>query len=209
LAELDPLVDRASHGDPAAVDELLATNLPALRAFVRLRMGAGLRAKESSSDLVQSVCREVLQNFERFQFPGAENFRRWLFTTALRVVKNKAKFWQREKRDAGREVRRPKISGSQSGASFSDCYRSLVTPLRDAVAKEEVERFEAVFGVLPEDYQEVISLSRVVGLSHKEIAHHMARSEAAVRQLLHRALAALAIALSPPGGTSGTASSDG
>src|SRR5262245_12047568 len=97
------LVDRASHGDERAVDELLAVELPALRAFVRLRMGPALRAKESASDLVQSVCREILENAQRYQFRGEGTFRRWLFTTALRVVKNKAKYWGREKRDAARE----------------------------------------------------------------------------------------------------------
>ncbi len=72
----DALVDRASHGDPIAIDALLEANLPALRAFVRLRMGPTLRAKESASDLVQSACREVLEGLDRFQFQGAENFRR-------------------------------------------------------------------------------------------------------------------------------------
>ena len=182
--------------DPAEIEELLEQHLPALRAFVRLRMGPTLRSKESASDLVQSACREVLENADRYQFQGDENFKRWLFTTALRVVKNKAKYWQREKRDAGREVRqRARSTSFGSGASFSDCYRSLITPSRDALAKEEVERFEQAFESLAEEYREVISLSRIVGLSHKEIGEQMNRSEAATRQLLHRALAALALSL--------------
>ncbi len=111
------------------------------------------------------------------------------------MVLNHAKYWQRDKRDAGREARRPGGSPSQSGASFSNCYRSLVTPSREVVAKEEVERFETAFETLSEDYREVISLSRVVGLSQKKIALQMERSELAVRQLLHRALAALAVTL--------------
>ncbi|MCA8975247.1 MAG: hypothetical protein KDC98_11025, partial [Planctomycetes bacterium] len=54
------LVDSASHGDPQAVEELLVRHLPRLRAFVRLRSPFALRARESCSDLVQSVCREVI-----------------------------------------------------------------------------------------------------------------------------------------------------
>jgi RNA polymerase sigma factor (sigma-70 family) len=179
----------------AEIDDLLAEHVPALRAFVRLRMGPTLRAKESASDLVQSVCREILENRERYRFQGDDNFKRWLFTTALRVVKNKARYWQREKRDAVREARRGGSSASHGGASFSDCYRSLITPSRDALAREEVDRFERAFETLTEEQREVISLARIVGLSHKEIAQHVGKSEAATRQALHRALAALALAL--------------
>ena len=176
------------------IDDLLAAHVPALRAFVRLRMGSALRAKESASDLVQSVCREILENRDRYQYRSDENFKRWLFTTALRVVKNKARYWQREKRDAGRELARPPLTSS-GGSSYSDCYRSMITPSRDALGREEVERFERAFETLPDEAREIISLARIVGLSHKEIADHLGKSEAATRQSLHRALAALAAAL--------------
>ena len=44
----------------------------------------------------------------------------------------------------------------------------------------------------------MILLSRVVGLSRAEVAQGMARSEASVRDLLHRALSLLAQRLEPP-----------
>jgi RNA polymerase sigma factor (sigma-70 family) len=196
---LGELVDRASRGDAAAIDELLTTHLPALRAFVRLRMGPTLRARESSCDLVQSICREILENAERYRFRGEDNFKRWLFTTALRVVKNRAKYWQREKRAARREASRRPPDSIGTHASFSDCYRSLITPSREALAREEVERFERAFETLSEEHREVISLARIVGLSHAEIAKQMNRSEAAAKQLLYRALTALSLALRPGG----------
>jgi RNA polymerase sigma factor (sigma-70 family) len=172
LDPLGPLIERATRGDCGAVEGLLALQLPALRAFVRLRVGPKLRARESASDLVQSVCREILENADRYDFRGAESFKRWLFTTALRVVRNKGKYWAREKRDLRRE----------------------------ALAKEEVERFERAFESLSEDHQEAISLSRIVGLPHQEIAEQMGRTEAAVRQLLHRALAARVLVYERMGG---------
>ena len=42
-----------------------------------------LRAMESTSDIVQSVCREILQHKDRFQYPGEDGFRRWLYTTDI------------------------------------------------------------------------------------------------------------------------------
>lgn len=44
------------------LDALFARNLHHVRAFVRLRIDAMTREKESLSDVVQSACREVLAN---------------------------------------------------------------------------------------------------------------------------------------------------
>jgi type IV pilus assembly protein PilW len=73
-----------------------------------------------------------------------------------------------------------------------DCYRTFCTPSGVLQAREEVERIEAAFDALPDDYREVITLSRIVGLSHAEIAERSGRSEGATRTLLYRALGRLA-----------------
>ena len=48
---------------------------------------------------------------------------------------------------------------------------------------------------LPEDYREALLLARVVGLSGREMAERMGRSESAVRTLLTRASIKLLAAL--------------
>ncbi len=92
------------HAPDPAVEQLVARHLPALRAFVRLRMGAELRSREESGDIVQSVAREVLQHRDRFQHGGEQGFREWLFTTAHRKVANRLEHWRAEKRSVGREL---------------------------------------------------------------------------------------------------------
>lgn len=183
------LVLAASQGDGAALDELLARHLPGLRAFIRLRMGAVLRQKESCSDLAQSVCREVLEHLDRYQYPGENAFKHWLYKTALRKIANRGEFYGAAKRAAGREVK----EGDDSGElRLSHVYRTLFTPSRVLMAREHVEAMEKAFEQMPQDYREVITLSRLVGLSRAEIAEEMGKSEAAVRNLLHRALSQLA-----------------
>ncbi|MFM7280537.1 MAG: hypothetical protein ACKO32_02025, partial [Planctomycetia bacterium] len=54
--------------DQDQVARLLETNLDGLRAFLRVRAGAALRAKLGHSDLVQTVCREVLESAETIEF---------------------------------------------------------------------------------------------------------------------------------------------
>ena len=61
---------KALSRDPVAIDHLLERHLPALRAFVRLRAGPTVARNESSSDVVQSVCREILMGAGRFEYQG-------------------------------------------------------------------------------------------------------------------------------------------
>lgn len=186
------LVERASQGDKPAIAELLERHLPGLRAFVRLRAGPQIRAKESASDLVQSVCLEILQHLDRFKYRGEAGFKHWLYTTALRKIMKRYEYYHAAKRDAGREVRPRRISSTAGDEALMECYRSFSTPSRHAMFHEQLDRVESAFQKLSEDYRTVILLARIVGLSRAEIAEKMGRSETAVRSLLSRALSQLA-----------------
>lgn len=184
------LVEAAADGNQDALESLLERHLPGLRAFVRLRAGRLIRAKESNSDLVQSACREVLQNLDRFQYQTEGRFRQWLFRTAERKIIDRARYYQAEKRDAAREVRLQAGSGS-SDSRLLECYGTFFTPSRVAIVREELQRIEFAFDRLPEHYREVITFSRIVGLTHREISEELGKTEGAVRVLLYRALAEL------------------
>lgn len=185
--DVGKLAEAAARGERSAVDALLGRYLPELRAFVRLRAGPMVRARESSSDLVQSVCREVLQHIDRFQFPSEPAFKQWLYTTALRKILNRQEYYLAQKRDALREA--PLDNDRSSDERLMAAYRTFSTPSRQAMLREEMERIERAFESLPDEYREVITLAHIVGLSRAEIAQHMGKSEGAVRVLLHRALA--------------------
>jgi RNA polymerase sigma-70 factor (ECF subfamily) len=184
-------LERLGQGDEGAVEELLSEHLEGLRGYVRLRAGRELRMMESASDIVQSVCREILQHKDRFRFPGKDGFKKWLYTTAMRKLSNRAKGYRAVKRDAHR-VPLDGVPQEVVARGLLDCYRTFCTPSGVLQAREEVERIEAAFDALPDDYREVITLSRIVGLSHAEIAERSGRSEGATRTLLYRALGRLA-----------------
>ncbi|MCA8956588.1 MAG: sigma-70 family RNA polymerase sigma factor [Planctomycetes bacterium] len=187
-----------THGEwPLPLGELeraVARYLPALRAFVRLRAGPVVRAKESCSDIVQSVCRELCEQASRLEFPAEAAFREWLFTTALHKVLAKHRYYTRDKRDQRREQPVGEFAGDDPEALVG-AYRTMYTPSHDAVLREELDRVELVFDELPEDYKDVITYARLLGLPHREIAARMNRTEVATRHLLARALARLASAL--------------
>ncbi len=190
---VDRLVQAARGGDRLAVGELLEWHLPRLRAFVRLNVGEGLRAKESCSDLVQSTCREVLEHIDRLdEYRGEDAFRVWLFSWALNKIRDRQKFYRAEKRNPAKEVR---PSALHDDASLADLYVTIDTPSRHAMRGELVAQVERAFDGLPEDHREVIALAKIAGAPHEEIARHMKRTPKAVRNLLNRALVKLSTEL--------------
>ncbi len=184
-----------------SLDELLIDHLPRLRAFVRLRTNRAIRARESHSDLVQSVCREVLEGSERFRFDGEVAFRKWLYTTALRKIVERDRSMKTLKRDVGREVAAA-ARGNDDDDDDQDllaAYHTVSTPSLAARQREQVALLEEAFDDLTDEHREVITLARIVGLSHAEIAAHLGKSEEACRQLLRRAMIRLEMALEKRG----------
>jgi RNA polymerase sigma-70 factor (ECF subfamily) len=181
------LVEAAARQDRSAIQQLLVRHLPGLEAFVRLRMGPGLRQKATPPDLVQSVCREVLEDLTGFEFRGEAPFRHWLFTRAENKLKEKHRYHAAEMRSRSREETLP------DGSTFLPAYRTLCTPSREVEVREAVARIEAAFDQLPDDYREAITLHKLCGLSHAEIAERLERSEGAVRNLVYRGISRLAL----------------
>lgn len=184
------LLQRATTGDAASLGNLLDRHLPQLRAFVRLSMGPALRARESSSDIVQSVCRELIEREWRgFEYRGEAAFRQWLCMAALNKIRKKAR-WHHA---------RPLAADGGGESAYGEYCASVFTPSHLAMGKEALAAFEEAFDKLPEHFRDVITLARVAGCSHAEIAAATGRTEVATRQLLHRAMAALTSELARAG----------
>ncbi len=177
---LDSEFAKAAEGDPAALHQLLESYLPQLHSFVTARLGAGLRQRESSVDVVQSVCRQLLDGRSDFEFQGEDRFRAWLFTSALNKIREKHRFHQAGKRALGREM----PAGDESWAKLGH----FMTPSQGAIGKETAAALREALAALSEEHREVVSLSRVVGLPNPVIAEIMDRTEGAIRKLLARAL---------------------
>ena len=182
--------------DDFPVEELIARHLPGLRAYVAGRVDRLVHAKESNADIVQSVCREVLEHIDRFEHRSEAGFKQWLYRTAERKIIDRYRYYTADKRDAAREVPPlPAGDASEDGdilaLALRDAHGGRPTPSHEAIAREELLRTSRAFEGLPAVYREVILLSRVHGLPHAEIAKRLGKSEGAVRNLLYRGLGAL------------------
>ncbi len=182
------LVERASHGDEHAIESLIERLLPGLDRFLRRRAGALILTRESGTDLVQSVCREALERLadERLEYRGEAEFKQWLYHAAELKLKNRHRFYGRDRRDPGREA------PIDRETLVEHLYRSMHTPSQEVVRREEVERLDQAFEGLDERARRIIVFFHVDGLSHREIAERMQIEESHSRTLLTRAMARLA-----------------
>jgi RNA polymerase sigma-70 factor (ECF subfamily) len=186
------LVRSASRGDELAIGTLLERHLPGVLAYVRSNAGERLLAREASLDIVQSACREVLQDLSRYDYKDEAGFRHWLYLSAERKILERARHHGREKRGGGRD---PVPLSAVESELLQRSYAGLGSPSQGAIAREELERMEAALRGLSTEHREVILLARIVGLSHAAIAEKLGKSERAVTSLLHRALVELGTAL--------------
>jgi RNA polymerase sigma-70 factor, ECF subfamily len=190
---MDPdTISRAAAGDTGALDEIFRRNLGPLVAFIRMKAGGIVTANETPMDLAQSVCREVLQDFDQFEAAGEVAFRSWLFLHATRKIASRYRYHKRDKRDVGRAV----PLADHEAKTLIETYRGVATPSRYATSKEEVDRIEDAIRKLPEDQRDAVMMAKMMNLDYSEIARQMTRSESSVRGLVARGLAVLAASLS-------------
>ena len=172
------LPEGAQPGDCLAMD-LMQHYLPRLRAFVRARLPGELRRRVSDSDVVQSVCRELIAHRDTFSYRGESQFRGWLFTSALNKVREKVRFHRQGKRDLRRE---------HDVDEVLERVGNFAEPLPEVLAAERVSLLEQALARLPEPDREVISLARLAGLPIAEVAGRLGKNVEAAKKQLGRAL---------------------
>jgi RNA polymerase sigma-70 factor (ECF subfamily) len=153
-----------------AVERAKAGNADALR-FLYLRYADNVygyvcsivRDEHEAEDVTQQVFAKLLGSLPRYQ-PRSVPFSAWI----LRVAHNAAIDHMRARRPVPvEEIRGPE-------------------PVDDGAARETFRDFRVALGTLPNEQREVLLLRFLVGLSPREIAERMGRSEDAVNGLQHR-----------------------
>jgi RNA polymerase sigma factor (sigma-70 family) len=173
-------------GPPPTLRALLASNLAQIEAIVRQRMPNGLRDKESATDVVDSVCGDLLADEARFVFRGQPEFHRFLDTVVANKLRERLRFHRRLKRDHLRQVPAPDSELQRAPADEQ-------TPSQAAILRERYDLAERALVRLPAHYQEVIRRTRFLGESYAQVAAGMQRTVPSLRNLLHRALVKLGV----------------
>ncbi len=158
------LLRRARERDPVALERIYERYADRIYRYIRAFVGE----REMAEDMTAEVFVRMLEAVERSRF-ARHSLSGWLYRVAHNLVVD-------EYRRRG-----PRIVGLEAAVAVSE-------PAVEMVEQERVR--QALVHLTPEQ-QQVIVLRFGQGLKAKEIGAVMGKSEAAVRKLQQRALAAL------------------
>ena len=186
------LVALAKDGDESALDQLCKVYGERVRWVVRLRMGGEIRSKLESMDLVQDALVYALKDLGNFTYKSEGDFLRWLSEIAENRLRDNIDKLHANKRDIRKEVRLDSYRPT-TGESFAGAVGPIdqTTPSAIMSKREDLARLTKAMETLKPEYRQVIILTKIEGLSYKEIGDKLGKSTDAVRMLFTRAMAAL------------------
>jgi RNA polymerase sigma-70 factor (ECF subfamily) len=187
------LVALAQGGDVAALNQLCKVYSPRVLWMIRLRMGKELRSKLESMDLAQETFISALSGLDDFTYKSEGDFVRWLSKICENELRRNLKRLHAEKRDIRKEIRLDNFE-PRSSSGFMGAHKPVdaTTPSMILSRKEELDKLEKAMDQLKPEYREAIILTKIEGLSCKEISERLGKSNEAVRKLVSRAILALA-----------------
>ncbi|MBN2387556.1 MAG: sigma-70 family RNA polymerase sigma factor [Anaerolineales bacterium] len=170
-------VERARRGDSQALGRLYDENHAALYRYLWAR----LQDRKLAEDLTGDVFLRMLEALPRYR-PSDVPFRAWLYRIARNLLVD-------HYRKAGIRQAVP-LQETSAGLPTAGAPEPLVERILT------VERMHQALACLDGALQEVVSLRFLAGLSLRETAATLGKTQAAVKALQHRGLAALRLAFS-------------
>lgn len=196
------LVRRAQSGDHEALQPLFQRYYERVRRIVRARLGAPLRSRLDSGDIVQEVFISALRGFDRFDMRDEAALIHWLSVLAENRIRDAADHFGAEKRGDGKVV--PLSQPGASGTIHVDPVLTGPGPAEHAARGEQLARLEAALDALPEDLREIILLRDYAGMDWKAIAEKVGRPSPDAARMAHgKALLRLAELMGEGGAAAG------
>lgn len=165
------LLLRARSGDRKAFEELCKACSDSLAAWIRSHLGRGARTKVEPEDILQETLLRAFERIGIFRGKDERAFFNWLASISEHLIWNVT---QKRSPQYSSLVFEPQDTG--------------ISPSGNLRRKERLERLKASLATLKPDQRTALLLSKIDGLSVKQIARRMDRSDAAVKQLLSRGL---------------------
>lgn len=189
------LIEQVQAGDSAALNVLCDRYLMRVLSAVRIRLGAKLRQKIESWDIVQQVMLEALGKVNSFDFRTDGAFLNYLNRVVENRIRDEADRWQAKRRDIRREVSldAPRSPGSADPLDIPGT--ATPTPSKLLSLREDLERLEEAMDRLgdeSDEYRELIVATKIEGRSYAELAEERGTTPDGIRMKVQRAQAALA-----------------
>lgn len=185
------LVTLAKDGDQSALDQLCKVYNERVLRIIRMRMGPELRTKLESMDLVQDAFISALRSLENFTYKNEGDFLRWVSKIAENRLRDNLDKLHADKRDIRKEIPLNNRPSAQDSFVASKEPVDSTTPSVIVSRREDLDKLERAMDKLKPEYREVITLTKIEGLSYKEVGQRLGKNADAVRMLLSRAMATL------------------
>jgi RNA polymerase sigma-70 factor (ECF subfamily) len=179
------LLPRAVSGDRIALQSIFIAHHDELLAYVKRLLPRELQSTWSIDDVFQETYVEAQRRICSFEITARASLKAWLKTIARRRMIDHLRSHTSAKRGGQAKAR----NGDDLGhlAEMLDqlaVYRR--TPSKSAAARELTTALDRFVGKLPKDLREAIRLRHAEGLSAREAAARMQRTEAAFHNLCYR-----------------------
>jgi RNA polymerase sigma-70 factor (ECF subfamily) len=197
------LLERARHGEPAALAELFARYRDPLRQAVALRLDRRLAARVDVSDVLQDTYLEASRRLADYLARPALPFGLWLrWLTREQVLTAHRRHLLADRRAVGREA--PPLPAAASSVFVGALLGKGPSPSQAVAAAEAAEKLRLALGQLDDDERDLILWRHFERLTNREIAQLLGISEAAAGKRYVRALERLrglllGLGLSGPG----------
>ena len=177
------LLERWYAGDSVALDELLESSLPWIRQRVRHRLGATLRRKLETGDVVQDALLRFLNDGPRLHIRNSQHLRGILARIVENVLRDKSDWFTAKRRALAREHGLPDSLALHDDSSG---------PLTRLVANEGHDRLRLALELLEPDARQIIVLRSWEGHPFSVIGERLNITTALADTRYRRAVALLA-----------------
>jgi RNA polymerase sigma-70 factor (ECF subfamily) len=185
----EQLLLQARTGDVPALGQLLELYRPYLTVLARLQIGRRLQGKVDAADLVQDTFLKAHRDFAGFRGTTEKEFTNWLCKILAANLAMLVRHYFGTKR---RDVRLEREMAVDLEHFSQVLAHGLVargsSPSQRAARREQAVLLADALGRLPEHYREVMIFHHLEGLSLREVAERMGRTEDSVEKLWARAL---------------------
>ncbi|MCI0456438.1 MAG: sigma-70 family RNA polymerase sigma factor [Gemmataceae bacterium] len=198
--DTERLIEEARAGDTSTLGRLLELYRNYLRLLARIEIGRRLQGKVDASDVVQETFLDAHRHFATFRGNAEAQFVCWLREILAGTLANLVRrYLGTQARDVRLECALAADLDQSSHALAQILVDPHSSPSQHAMRGEQTLLIAEALAHLPEDYQTVIVLRHLEGLTFPQVAQRMGRSVDSVEKLWLRGLTRLrqAFAKSP------------
>lgn len=190
--EVAELLELARTGDRATLGQLLGSYQNYLRLLARIEIGRRLQGKVDASDIVQETFLDAQRQFPAFRGEAEGQFVQWLRTILAGTLANVVRrYLGTQARDLNLERQLAEDLDQSSCALAHFLVDPHSSPSQLAIRDEQGLRVTEALSRLPDDYQTVLILRHIEGLTFPQVAERMERSVDSVEKLWLRGLTRL------------------